>query len=130
MSIDQLDFPPVRESTLSAWWRRVRDEMGRVVQYVGLKQAAFDLDLSPSQLAHALAERDGRRPRAEWIPYLVHKAPDLELAKALVAPGRLEVERAPEMTPEEQLQRFEGALAETVCPEVRAIVYRRAGIRR
>lgn len=113
-------------TTAGAWWRHLLGEMERVVSFVTLKQASFDLDLKPSQLAHALAERDNRHPRAEWIPYLVHRAPDLELARALVAPAGLVVERAPEMTAEEKLARLETTIGEHLGPELRAALFERA----
>jgi hypothetical protein len=113
-------------TTAGAWWRHLLGEMERVVSFVTLKQAAFDLDLKPSALAHSLAERDNRHPRAEWIPYLVHRAPDLELARALVAPAGLVVDRAPEMTPAEELASLHQVLAEQLGPDIRAALVARA----
>lgn len=115
-----------REMGAGVWWRDVLAEMQRVVSFVSLKQASFDLDLKPSQLAHALAERDNRHPRAEWIPYLIHRAPDMELARALVAPAGLVVERAPELTPAEELKALHQVLAEQLGPEIRSALVARA----
>lgn len=106
-------------------WRRVLDAIRDVVDYVGAKEVAFDLDLQPSALSNALAERD-RHPRADWIPYLIRRAPSLELARALVAPGGLDVVEPPPMTPEQELARLKETLSEVLAPELRAAIYSRA----
>lgn len=87
-------------------WAGILTEIVRIVGIVGLKQAAFDLDAQPSQLAHALAERDRHYLRAEWLPYFLGKAPDAALARALAACSGLEVAPRRELTPAEKLDRI------------------------
>lgn len=88
-----------------ASWGGILDEINRIVGIVGLKQAAYDLDAQPSQLAHALAERDRHYIRAEWLPYFLAKAPDAALAEALAACSGLDVAPRRELTPAEKLDR-------------------------
>src|SRR5689334_8165197 len=45
--------------------------LGAVVERIGLKQAAYDLDVQPSHLAHAIAGRNHNHLRAEWVPWIV-----------------------------------------------------------
>jgi hypothetical protein len=124
----QLELRPVAFAQSDVDWRRLLGEMRAVVDYVSLKQASFDLDVAPSVLANSLAERE-RYPRAEWIPYLVRKAPSLDLARALVEPAGLAVLEPPPISPEEELARLKETLNETLGPELRAAIYQRAGRR-
>ena len=83
--------------------RRIRLEAGRVVAYVGHKQAADEMGVPESNLSHMLAGRGQRYLRVDWVPFLLRAAPDLELARALVEPAGLVVEKAPQVTVEESL---------------------------
>lgn len=107
-------------------WRRVRAEMARVFAHVTLKQAAYDLDTTPSHISHAMNERDRKSPRAEWLVYCLTKAPDLDLARAVADTQGLEVSRRAQLTPEEKLDRLEGVLAESLGPDLRAAILRKA----
>lgn len=42
-----------------------------VVERVGRKEAAYELDVQPTHLSHILAGRNGNYMRAEWVPWLV-----------------------------------------------------------
>lgn len=117
----------VRHAT-SEQWQALLAALESVVQALGPKQVAFDLDVAPSALAHALKERDRHYVRAEWLPYLVTHAPN-DAVVALIASWRgLVVEARPVLTPEQKLARLEAALAESFGADVAELVRRKAGV--
>lgn len=83
--------------------RLIREEFGRVVAYVGHKQAAAELGTQESTLSHMVAGRGQRYPRLDWAPKLLRWDPSTGLARALVEPAELSVARDPQTTPEEML---------------------------
>ncbi len=100
-----------------------------MVNAIGLKQVAFDLDVSKSQLLNAFDERNNAHVHAEWIDYLVTKAPrELgdEYVASLAALRGLEVIPAKPRTPTEELQDLKDALAESLSPDIRAAILARA----
>ena len=124
--VSQLELRYDPKYQASEHWHELLDELRAIVSAVGLKQVAYDLDRPPSELAHALAERDRHYLRAEWLPYLVTHAPS-DRVVALIASWRgLEVQPRKTLTPEERLRRLEGAL-ETM-PELAEVVKRKAGL--
>lgn len=126
MSQAALNFGP--SETERTAWHRVLDVVREVVATVGLKQLAFDLDCSPSLLGDALAERDRKGIRAEWIPTILTRATDLQrgaLLCALAEPVGFDVVRRKVLTPEERLARLEalvtaklGTVGEALLREV------------
>jgi hypothetical protein len=116
--------PPV--STL--WRDEILPEIQRIVSFIGLKQAAFDLDAKPSALSHALAERERHYVRAEWIPYFLAKAPDDALADKLAAIRGLETARPAALTPEQKLNKIEQAL-ERMPAGIAAAIWKEAGLK-
>jgi hypothetical protein len=120
----RLLFPEERRSIST--WESILDEIRRVVNVRGLKEVAFDLDLRASHLAHALAYRERKGIRAEWLPYLVAHAPDTRLAAALVAPARLGVVPVCELTVEQKLDKLLRALEKS--GPVGAALLREAGL--
>lgn len=109
------------------------DEAGRhllkllraVVDVVGVKQVAFDLDTSPSGLLHALEGKDRHLP-AKWIPYLIRKAPSDEIVEFLAGLRGLEVQPRVELTAEQRLERLEEAMSETLGEDIRRVIQQRA----
>ena len=101
-------------------WQAMLVVLRAITARAGLKEIAFDCDTSPSQLADALAERDRKAIRAEWIPVFLRHADDAERAAILVelaAPVGFEVQRAaPQLTPEQVLARLEAVLDEELAP--------------
>ena len=74
------------------------------------KQIAYDLDVSPSTLADAIAERQDRGIKLSWLPVLMARATEAQriaLVDALANPHGLEVSRRKVLTPEERLARLE-----------------------
>lgn len=112
---------------VSEAWPRVLEEVRRVVTALGLKQAAYDLDTTPSYLAHALAERDRKYLRGEWLAYFVARDTTTGLLGALADLAGCDVKKREPLTPTEKLARLEGALAE-LGPELRDLITRKAGI--
>ena len=110
-------------------WARVMTEAKRVVDDIGLKQAAFDLDIQPSLLSHAVAERERHYLRAEWLIYLVRKDESGKLLAALADVGGWELSRRIELTSDQRLDRLESALRRLPDGVIDAI-YRDAGVRR
>lgn len=92
-------------------WQQILEELRAIVTALGLKQVAFDLDVQPSQLSHALAERERHRVAAEWLPYFLSKAKNDRLARLLAGIAGYEVQPRRELTDREKVERFEAALA-------------------
>lgn len=98
----------------------------RVVDVVGLQEVAWDLGLNAANLGHMLKGRNGSYFRLAHAPYLLRKAPDVELANALLSPAGLHAMPVVVMTPEEKLARLEATLAEHLGPDLRSAIYERA----
>lgn len=109
-------------------WEDDRRLLRQIAEGIGLKQVAYDLDVSPSQLSHALDERDRNMP-AKWIRYLVKNGPS-ELAEEYIARlallRRLDVVALPPLKPEEELAQLKEALAQCLGPELRQAVLQKA----
>jgi len=108
---------------------RVLDVVRQVVATVTLKQLAYDLDVSPSTLSDALAGREHRSFRLEWLPVVLSRATDVQrvaLLSALAEPSGFEVARRRVLTPEERLARLE-ALVSTRLGDVGAALLKEVG---
>lgn len=112
---------------LGEQWLVVRDAFAGIVDDVGLKTAAYELDVQPSALANAIAERDRHYIRGEWLVWAVARARTPELAKALVAPGRLDVQPRHDLTDAEKLERYESLVSE-LGPTVAAALKAKWGL--
>lgn len=91
-------------------WHEFRRLLRAVVDFVGVKQVAYDLDVAPSILLNALEERDRHHVRADWLPYLVRKAPNDDLVTFLASLRGLDVVPRRELTDAEKLERLDGVL--------------------
>lgn len=122
--MSQLDLAFEGEPT----WDDDRRLLRQMAEGIGLKQVAYDLDVSPSQLSHSLDERDRNMP-AKWVRYLVRGAP-VELAEEYI--GRLahlrglDVVPLPSLTPAEELLALKEALSQCLGPELRLAVMQKA----
>lgn len=109
-------------------WDEDRRLLRQMAERIGLKACAIDLDISYSQLSHALDERERNLP-AKWIRYLVAKAP-LDMAAAyvrrLAGLRKMVVIDAAPLTPEEELAALKDAMASCLGPEVRQVVLDKA----
>lgn len=107
-------------------WRAVLDAMNDVVSSTGLKQAAYDLDAQPSALSHALSERDGHRPKAEWLARLVIKEGGERILEVLADACGYELQRKRELTPQEKLDKLNAVL--DANPDIASVVRKKAGV--
>ena len=102
--------------------------MRQVVDALGVKQVAFDLDVAPSHLVNALEERDRNVP-LKWLPYILVNAPahlgDEILIRLARLRGRDVVEAAPP-DPAAELEMLKAALGEELGPTARAAILQKA----
>ena len=91
---------------------RARVELGdafrAAVSAIGLKDAAYRLDVSPSLLSDAMSGRERKGVRLEWLPTIILIAP-IEYVTAILSSlaklRGLEVTRAKSaLTPEQKLE--------------------------
>lgn len=122
---EQLPLHYERGSYHEVHWRRVSQEFNRVIALVGLQQAAYDLDTTPSYLAHAMAERERKHPRASWLVYALMKDPTLGMARALGGAGGFDPKRRVEFTDKERAERLEGAV-KSLDPDLAKLIMARA----
>lgn len=100
MSQKPLDFgPSERDATTRA---KLFEVYTRIVDRVGLKEVAFNLNIAPSYLADAKAGRNGKSWRSEWEPTLYRLASDHEADEWM---SILKEHRAPERSDAENLAR-------------------------
>lgn len=110
----------------STAWPLVLEEVKRIVAVIGLKEAAYDLDTTPSHLSHALAERERKHLQAEWLVYFVTRDPTTQLLQALADLAACDVKRREPLTDAERGRRYDAAL-DTLDPDLAALVRKRAG---
>jgi len=99
------------------------------VDAMGLKVAAAECDLSPSQLGDALAERDRKSLRIRPLIALLRVMPaDLRdgILRSLVAPFGFELRARKPMTPSEELAETRSLLAQ-LAPGLLPIIDGRVG---
>ena len=107
-------------------WDAILEQLNRAVVNVGRKEAAYQLDTSPSVLSNALAERDRHVVRAPWLPYLTAAAPDNSIVEILAGLRGLTIAPAVELTPEQKLDRLTRALEGTLGADLVKALYERA----
>lgn len=109
-------------------WTRLLEAFNATIVHVGRKEAAYQLDTSPSQLANALAERDRHHIRGSWVPYLVAAAPNDAAVEVLAGLRGRALTEVKKMTPAEELAALKRSLGETVGHAVAELVYAKAGV--
>lgn len=108
-------------------WNNFLELIQASVSHIGLKQAAFDLDVQPSILAHALAERERHYLHLEWLHYFITTDTDDSIIEHIAAWRGLDVLPRQEITAEEWRTRVETALA-SMPPELAAVIKKKAGV--
>ncbi len=115
----QAEFSFGRESRESRLLELARE----AVAEIGPKQVCFDLDISPSQLSHALAQRDYHRVPADWLIYLTAKSRVGDrIAKFFASMRAFDCVPRLTLTDAEQVIRLKDAIAKNLGPEVQRIV--------
>src|SRR5690242_15162735 len=110
----QLPLGP--ETIQQATHRRALAIVRAIVARVSPKEVAYALDVSPSALQDALAERERKGVRMEWLPTLLLLADDGErkdLLATIAGVAGYCVERARPATPEERLLELEQRVRDT-----------------
>lgn len=103
-------------------WAELRRLLREAIDFKGLKQVAFDLDVAPSALLHAIDERERHHFRASWIPYLVANASNDDLADFFAGLRGRETIPAKPVLPEEENAAIKEALERHLGPELRAAI--------
>jgi hypothetical protein len=89
------------------------DAVRQAVANISIKELAFRLDISPSLLADALAERSNKGVRGTWLVTIIDMAPMADALAILNALGdlkRVESQPRKELTAEEKAERLEEKL--------------------
>jgi hypothetical protein len=93
--------------------REFLDAVRQAVANISIKELAYKIDISPSLLADALAERANKGVRATWLLDIIELAPiadSIAVMNALGAVRRLEAQPMKELTAEEKAERLEQKL--------------------
>jgi hypothetical protein len=116
----------LRAQSTDALWQELRRLLREVVAHVGVKETAFALDVAPSSLLHALDERERHHVRAEWLPFLITKAPNDDVVAYLAGLRGLDLAPRRLLTDGERLERLEDTLARTLGPDILRALYEKA----
>jgi hypothetical protein len=104
----QLELPAVSDTDS---WAEVLDCVRDIVRARGNKDIAYALDVSPSDLSHALAERNRSELKLRYLPTLLRLRHNDDLPKAIARAAGLELAPARPLTAAERLERLEAALS-------------------
>lgn len=97
-----------------------------VIATIGLKEAAHQLGVDDSVLAHALDGRGRHALHMKWLPWFIIHAPNDRLITILASLRNRDVVARKELTAEEKLERLERAMAEELGPGARRAIYEKA----
>lgn len=108
MSDGQASFAFRADAAAETAADELREAFKLAVGALGLKDAAYRLDVSPSLLSDAIAERDRKGVRLAWLPAILLAAPEehaLSILNALAKLRRFQIVRTHRpLTPEEKLE--------------------------
>jgi len=93
--------------------RRLLDALRVAVAEISIKELAYRLDVSPSLLADALAERSSKGVRAAWVVTIVELATEanaIAIVDAFLGRRALEVQPKKQLSAEERAERYEEKL--------------------
>ncbi len=93
--------------------RKLLDAIRQAVANISIKELAFKLNIQPSLLADAMAERSNKGVRASWLVTVIKDAPlsdAIATLNELAALRGLEVVPRKELTAEEKAERLEEKL--------------------
>lgn len=113
-----------------AWTQRL-EAIRAATSHLGLKEVAFELDVAPSTLCDAIAERERKRFAGEWIDIVLAQLTSRQdpacdrLAMAIIEPTAdiLPITIGPRkrMTPEERAAAYERELMAMGAPGAEAL---------
>ncbi len=104
---DQLSLPGVGDADL---WAQVLEEIRDIVRLRSPKEVAFVLDISASELSHALAERNRCELKLRYLPYFLRARGTDTLPRLLVEHCGLSLGEPKPMSVAERLERLEAAI--------------------
>lgn len=102
----------------SQWQALLRDVLGTM----SLKQMAADLGVTVSAISHAAAGHGKHAFHADWLPYLVAKAPNDDVVAFLASLRGLTVVDPPKLSPEEELRALKASLHKHLGEDLRRII--------
>jgi hypothetical protein len=123
----QLDlFAPARGVKSEEKWDAIMSQIRLAVVEMGPKNVAYDLDLSQSQLAHLLAERDRNFP-GKYVMYFVEKSRRGPIIVSYLA-ASIEHELIPlrKLEPAEELAKLKEAMGRHLGPDLNRMIMRDA----
>ncbi len=97
-------------------WYSLQKEIATCVDEIGPKEFAYAVDVSASQLSHALAGRERHHVPMRWLPVLLRMAKTDRLLRFLAAMRGRDVVAPEVLTPEEELTRTKQALLKNFGP--------------
>jgi hypothetical protein len=115
-------------------WLRIRDQwrelLSNVLDLLQLKQVAADLRVTVSALSHAASWNGKNAFHADWIPYLIVKAPSAQVVSFLAGLRGLAVVEPPKMSPEEELRALKASLHRHLGEDLRTVIVNSAKVGR
>lgn len=124
----QYDLPYNDRDDRNRRWGEILEAVADVAKTVGLKQAAYDLDKAPSELTHAIAQRDRHYLYSWQLLYFLDHAPDDELAKLLVG-KRYDLSPKKELEPSQKLERLLEVVEGEPGESVAGVLLKKAGLK-
>jgi hypothetical protein len=106
-----LSFP--EDHAVKSTERELLDALKQAVANISIKELAYRLDVSPSLIADALAERANKGVRASWLVTIIEMANTADataILSVLAHRKRLDVVPRKELTAEEKAERLEEKL--------------------
>lgn len=106
-----LEFGP--DARARECWTAVLLALRAAIDSIGHKDLAYRLDVAPSLLSEALAERERKHFQARWLPTILLLAPDPHrraILDALAIHAGYEIQPRRVLTTAERLTRLEDAL--------------------
>lgn len=104
---EQLALPTVGDAD---FWGQLLDLIRDIVRLRGAKEVAYALDISPSELANGLAERDRHGVKLRYLPYFLRARATDDLPRLIVEYCGLSLGEPRPLTVAERLERLEVAV--------------------
>jgi hypothetical protein len=119
---EQLSLRYEGRSAADEAWEYVLGHVREAVAQIGLAQVAAELDVTASQLSHALNKRERHYFRAEWLLFVIYRAPSPELLRAIADLRDHDIVERKPLEPSEELDAVYAALERQFGVEVRRVI--------